>query len=369
MDTLKTPNDKFDFSNMILNTPISLNGGNHFIKYKIDDEPLYIQAPKCRLKQGIVKASKRMYCDLMFTNDDAVFINWIERLETFSQKKIFENREKWFETVLEENDIEQSFAPTMKIFKAGKFYTLRVSIPTLLGQSVLKIYDEDENIVEIENIKENDTVLTALEIQGVKCSARSFQIEIELKQMLILKENNIFEKCILNSKNDLVKSKNINIEKEYQEPEPPEPLEQKQEVEQEEPVEPEPEPEAKELVEPESNDLVNEVTETDENAESNVSNNEIVEERDELNEVEELIENKEPIEFEIDLENLGGDVLNLKKKNDIYYEMYREALKRAKSSKDLALTQFLEAKRIKNTYMLEDLDDSDLEEDSINSDE
>lgn len=350
MDTLKTPNDKFDFSNMILNTPISLNGGNHFIKYKIDDEPLYIQAPKCRLKQGIVKASKRMYCDLMFTNDDAVFINWIERLETFSQKKIFENREKWFETVLEENDIEQSFAPTMKIFKAGKFYTLRVSIPTLLGQSVLKIYDEDENIVEIENIKENDTVLTALEIQGVKCSVRSFQIELELKQMLILKENNIFEKCILNSKNDLVKTKNTNIEKEYQEHEP---------------VKPEAE-EPEELEEPESNDLVNNVIEEEKNTDLNVSNNEPDEQIDEL---EELIENKEPIEFEINLENLEGDVLNLKKKNDIYYGMYREALKRAKVSKDLALTQFLEAKRIKNTYMLEDLDDSDLEEDSINSDE
>ena len=160
-----------------------------------------------------MKASKRMYCDLMFTNDDAVFINWIERLETFSQK-IYENREKWFETVLEETDIEQSFTPTMKIFKAGKFYTLRVSIPTL-GQSVLKIYDEDENLVEIENIKENDTVPTSLEIQGVKCSVRNFQIEIELKQMLILKENNIFEKCILNSRNnDLVKPKKNIIEEE-----------------------------------------------------------------------------------------------------------------------------------------------------------
>jgi len=47
--------------------------------------------------------------------------------------------------------------------------------------------------------------------------------------------------------------------------------------------------------------------------------------------------------------------------------MYREALKRAKAAKDLALSGFLEAKRIKNTYMLEDIDDiddSDIEEDS-----
>ena len=77
----------------MLKPPISLNGGNHFIKYKFQDEPLYIQAPKCTLKQGIVKASKRMFCDLMFTREDAVFISWIENLESFSQKQIFENRE------------------------------------------------------------------------------------------------------------------------------------------------------------------------------------------------------------------------------------------------------------------------------------
>jgi len=153
-----------------------------------------------------------MFCDLMFTNNDAVFISWIERLETFSQKKIFENREKWFETQLEEGDIENSFTPSMKIYKSGKYYILRVSIPTLLGNSILKIYDEDENIVKVEDIKENDTVLTALEFQGVKCSPRSFQIEIELKQMLILKQNDIFEKCILNGKNDLVKNKTETVE-------------------------------------------------------------------------------------------------------------------------------------------------------------
>ena len=54
-------------------------------------------------------------------------------------------------------------------------------------------------------------------------------------------------------------------------------------------------------------------------------------------------------EFEIDLEKFEPEVLNLKKKTDVYYEMYREALKRAKAAKDLALSGFLEAKRIKNT--------------------
>lgn len=368
MDTLKTPNDDFDFSGLVLNSPISLNGGNHFIKYKLFDEPLYIQAPKCTLRQGIIKASKRMFCDLMFTNNDAVFISWIERLETFSQKKIFENREKWFETQLEEGDIENSFTPSMKIYKSGKYYILRVSIPTLLGNSILKIYDEDENIVKVEDIKENDTVLTALEFQGVKCSPRSFQIEIELKQMLILKQNDIFEKCILNGKNDLVKNKTESVEEPIEELVEPEEI--KEIVEQPilEEVEKSEEQVLQEVEEPV------EVEQPEEQVLEEVEESkEIIEEPvKELEEVKEIVEeneikNLDPVEFEIDLEKLQPEVLNLKKKSDVYYEMYREALKRAKAAKDLALSGFLEAKRIKNTYMLEDIDDiddSDIEEDS-----
>ena len=373
MDTLKTPNDDFDFSGLVLNSPISLNGGNHFIKYKLLDEPLYIQAPKCTLKQGIIKASKRMFCDLMFTNNDAVFISWIERLETFSQKKIFENREKWFETQLEEGDIENSFTPSMKIYKSGKYYILRVSIPTLLGNSILKIYDEDENIVKVEDIKENDTVLTALEFQGVKCSPRSFQIEIELKQMLILKQNDIFEKCILNGKNNLVKNKIESVE------EPLEELVEREEIKEtiEQPVIEEVEkPEQQVLEEVAEEQVIQEVIEEpilEEVVEEVEESKEIIEEPvKEVEEVKEIIEeneikNLDPVEFEIDLEKLQPEVINLKKKSDVYYEMYREALKRAKAAKDLALSGFLEAKRIKNTYMLEDIDDiddSDIEEDS-----
>jgi hypothetical protein len=39
--------------------------------------------------------------------------------------------------------------------------------------------------------------------------------------------------------------------------------------------------------------------------------------------------------------------------------MYREARRKAKVAKDLALSAYLEAKEIKNKYMLDDLSDSD----------
>ena len=369
MESLREPNAKFDFSKLDLSSPININGGNHFIKYSYDQVPLYIKAPPCSIKQGIVSTSKRIFCDLMFTNENSEFIEFIENLEQYSQKGIFDNRERWFETELEENDIENSFNSCMKIYKSGKFYCLRVSVPRILGKSNLKIYDESEQLVEIENIKENDKVVCALEVQGIKCSARSFQVEIEVKQMLLINQKNIFEKCILLKKRQLPL------------------LETTREI----------------CEDDEHNDISNEIIDTsniihenividnvadcfsENNEDTEIANedteiaNEDTEIANENNDsqdadihVEEisdslqLNETQEPEECEIPLENFDSDVISLKKKNDVYYEMYRKALNKAKMAKELALSSFLEAKNIKNTYMLDDINDSDLD-DSIES--
>jgi hypothetical protein len=69
-------------------------------------------------------------------------------------------------------------------------------------------------------------------------------------------------------------------------------------------------------------------------------------------------------EIELPLEDLSNnDTIFIKKRNDVYYEMYREALQKAKLAKNVALASYLEAKRIKNTYMLTDLNDDDIDSD------
>jgi hypothetical protein len=77
-------------------------------------------------------------------------------------------------------------------------------------------------------------------------------------------------------------------------------------------------------------------------------------------------------EVEFQLEELPEtEIIQIKKRNEVYYEMYREARRKAKIARNLALSSYLEAKRIKNTYMLEDIkdsDDSDLDMDLDNED-
>ena len=401
MDTLNSPSDDFNFETLKLTNPISLNNGNYFIKYYLNDGPLYIQPPKCSVKQGIIKATKKLYFDLMFTNENDEFIRWLENLEIYSRKFIFDNREKWFETELDENDIENSFTSPLKTFRSGKFYILRVSIPTYLGKTNIKIYDEKENVLDLENITDNDSVITALEILGIKCSPRSFQIEIELKQLLKLQKNNIFEKCILGkpSVNNLeIKSEKVEDEKNNYEVI----TENKEDLDLNELQNKKNDENENEEIKQNSYDIINDlesdnvsdinleidnddndelVENNDENNENNENNeninNENIEQDDGINELKEVDINLEeidsgeknndtnvPIEVDIPLDKIETDPISLKKRNEIYYELYRDALNKAKEAKDLALSRFLEAKEIKNKYMLDDID-SDLEDESI----
>ena len=205
MEQIFEPNAQFQFDKLVLTNPIFVNSGNYFIKYMMNDSPLYIQPPKCATKQGFIKGGKKLFCDLLFTNENESFIRWIEDLENYSQKYIFNNREKWFETDLEMHDIESSFTSPLKLYKSGKFYIARTIIPTRLGKCTLRIFDEQEMDVPMESIQDGTTVMTIWEIQGIKCSTRNFQIDIEVKQMMVIPKSNLFERCVISKKSDLTK--------------------------------------------------------------------------------------------------------------------------------------------------------------------
>ena len=57
-----------------------------------------------------------------------------------------------------------------------------------------------------------------------------------------------------------------------------------------------------------------------------------------------------------DLEIKTDDNIKLKKPNDIYYEIYNVAKEKARTARKLAFDAYLEVKKIKKTYMLDDSD-------------
>ena len=129
MPKIYSTKEPLDLDRLHLAKPINKNG-THFIKTLDVDDPIYFLAPKCFTKQGFVNHSKKIFCDFVFSNEDSDFLCWLESLEEKARTGIYENREKWFETPLDEHDIESSMTSPYKPYKSGKFFIVRANVPT-----------------------------------------------------------------------------------------------------------------------------------------------------------------------------------------------------------------------------------------------
>jgi hypothetical protein len=362
MGEIYDTNMQFEFDKITLTTPSTISGGVHFSKILINRNQLYIQTPKCKTKLGIVKSGKKFHADLVFTNEDEEFIQWVESLEQTVRKHIFTNRERWFDMDLDEDDIESYFTPTIKLFKSGKQYIMRVNISQRIGSTPLKIYDENELDVEMDTINENTSLISILEVQGVRCSTKSFQIDIELKQIMVIKPVNLFEKCIIKKHKPIAKAPvptATPVEKDLA----------KTGVTQPEnvatPVVNLEEPNEDDIIDDSSVSSSSDDDEAEEEEGGDFEKNEAMAKQEEIQDSESEMDPEEPkdddiLEINLDVEEIKDqDTVHLKEKTEVYYQMYREARQKAKLAKSLALSSYLEARRIKNLYMLDDIDDSD----------
>lgn len=391
MDNIFEATVDYDFSKLYLGPPTTVAGGAYFTRLMHNtNKPLYIQTPKSLTKQGFVKSGKKVYTDLMFDNNDTVFINWIENLENTCQELIFSKGQTWFETKLEKDDIESAFTSPFKIFKSGKYYLLRINV-----KPNIKVYNETDQIINIDDVSSEKNIISIIEIQGIRFTSRNFQIEFELKQAMLVSPDPFLDECFIKKPNrkpivreeesilkpivpileQSIEDKTPDLEETAADLEPL--LDNTKSVLEETTSELAPalasdleEFDINTFINDSANDLVKNTKQSDLVVSFDVSSNTInPSEIETANNVNlEITELEDPnILTEVDLslsleKNLES--ITLKKPNQVYYEIYEKAREKAKEAKKNALQAYLEMKNIKKTYMLDDINESDSESDS-----
>lgn len=366
MDNIIEPTIDFDFSKLYLGTPSALTGGAYFTRIFLNNKPLFIQTPKCQTKQGFIKSGKKIYVDLMFDNNDSIFIHWIENLESQCQKLIYEKGEGWFQTKLEKDDIETAFTSPIKIFKSGKFYLVRVNV-----KPHIKIYNESDEIIPLEEVTNDANIISILEIQGIKFTSRNFQIELELKQSMMVSPDPFLESCFIkkpvssykkpelnataNTSSSAISNTTANTNATTKEISPlVEDTDMNTKVDLED------------FIQDSVKDLQKYDTEQETTPTEPAEN--ILLEIEDLNEPEENHQTNELTEME--LKNVDTDssleTMTLKKPNQVYYEIYQKAKEKASQAKKDAILAYLEVKNIKKTYRIEtEEEESDSELDNM----
>ena len=396
-DSVQLPNEQFDFNSLSLANPQGLQGGAYFSKLKLNGEPFLVQTPKCSTKNGIHKTEKKIYCDLMFTNDNEDFVNWTNQLESTIKNLIFEKRNLWFHNDMDHDSIDYHWQNLLRTYKGNKLL-LRCFIPktkSRIGSKTVQIYNEEEEQLTFDDVDNTSKMISILEVSGLKFTSQSFQLEFMLRQIMIIKDKPIFNKCLIKISNppeNIVTTKpesdsdaesdisvdetTLQIEAKDQE-EPEEENSSNKEVENN----PTTEIIAQDISSIEiqtppidiSENIVCETIDISNNIQNNIeevpTKNEIdnIENLEETEHVEQQIDNTEESlvkngiinEIEILPPSESSDSVTLKKPNEVYMEIYKEAKKKAQEAKKHAIQAYLEAKRIKSLYLLDEIESSD----------
>ena len=128
METFQLKN--FDFNKIKLSTPQAIQGGGaYFTNLTFDDNPIYLQFPKCKSKSGIISTKKTKYIDLMYKNEETSLIHeWLENLENKCKNLLDDKKNIWFTNELTKDDLDSMLTPCSRIYKNGKFILLRMII-------------------------------------------------------------------------------------------------------------------------------------------------------------------------------------------------------------------------------------------------
>ena len=212
------PTSVFDFSKITLAKPkpLQVSGtGTYLTNIKIDgDKQFYVQLPKCTTKQGIVSSQRDKYCDLMYEQSDNVeLMDWIEKFEKTCHDKIMENKHIWFNTELSRDDIETMMTPLVRVYKSNIYILLRAYISAnkiMGGKDSCMIYDENEEIIEMNRIDVDKTIIPLVLIDGIRFNEKSFEVDVRLVQIMVFNNASLLPNCMIKIKTNEVSNLNKN---------------------------------------------------------------------------------------------------------------------------------------------------------------
>ena len=379
-------NEEFDFKDITISNPILISGSNYFSKINKGsiNKNLYIQFPKCSLKNPLQKNSTKNTCELVFNSNEKKVLEFFENLETFCCQEIYKNKDIWFYEPDEMtiDDIKDILTPIMRSYKSGKNFIVKC----IIKNNKLTIYDENEKKIETSDFDYKNELIPLININGIKLTSKNFSIELVLTQFLVIYPSDSFEEQFLikienKNKNfpniDLKNTHDVtsdNLEKLNDNESDNNDIDTNINTDDNKNNSKD-ELNINNLTEDSNKDNNNEITDQNKNNNLDIDLNLEIEdlskkeEKDGFNYLTNYsLDDIECKDGELNLDDVKvneSDKLELKTQETIYLEIYKKALQKAKDIRKNAIQAFIEAKNIKNRYNLDYNDENSSDEEDF----
>lgn len=385
------------------------------LSFDSSDAAFTLMLPQCSTKAGIIEQSSKTYTDLLFdssSSDVKELVDLLIAMEEEAAKQLHSRSGEWFEGdsgKMTVQSFEDMFTPVVRYVNRQRNVCVRVHIPASsrgIKQASTgydcDVYDKGGKTRLLSDIRSDTHILPLIEVKEIRMTSTSINLHINLVECMIVKDseaiNDISEQRAPARRIQLASAMASNSVVERNGNEGEEHKEQKgtQDDQHEE------QSESATMETTVVSDGVGTVTETVDNSDgnddtsiaiettsSNVEANEDEATKSEVGtgetgmgtHVDEVKENNtstsdgglllesmenDALEVESDiLEEVGvltvdeTEPIKLKKPDEVYKDIYKAAITKAKKLRQVALEAYLDAKKIKAKFMLEDIYDSD----------
>jgi hypothetical protein len=238
----------------------------------------------------------------------------------------------------------------VRLYKSGRAYLVRVLLKGNTardGGDAECVFNQRREAVPYSEVTVDSKVIPLIKVDCIRFSARSFAIELTLPQLMVLENSTTTPGCMIRTGEDPEPSSEstlLDVNEAVLEPiQASHRTEDAHQLHVDEPVREE-DPEPARAEEPVKEVGVDEEVKPHESDEVHQPMPEGV--------TAVALDDIEP----------SNEAVELRKPNEVYRQIYEAALAKAKLAKKTAVEAYLEARRIRHMYLLDDLEQSDDEE-------
>lgn len=162
-------------------------GTVYFGSMLYDLNPLLLQSSRLKVKE-IKELEKQKYIVLETDDTDFSFYDKLVQLDDDILDKTYQNSEEWFNKELPMDILENMYKRITKPFKKDEIPTLEFKLPYHSEKLQTKIYNQKNELVELDSLTIGSTIILMIHMKGLKFLKQNYYCDTYLSQIKLIKE-------------------------------------------------------------------------------------------------------------------------------------------------------------------------------------
>ena len=176
--------DDIDYDNLKFGKPQKQNG-YYYSNISYDGEPFFLQTSKFKINSDTQKLGKIPSIEFEICGDNFDLYDLFMKLDDKIVKTTYHNSKEWFDQSIPLENIEEMYKSICKPLKRYKNPVLKFKLPMEKDMILSKIYDQNREIVKIQDCKIGSDAVCILHIRGIKFMKQQYICDIYINQMKV----------------------------------------------------------------------------------------------------------------------------------------------------------------------------------------